>query len=371
MAEYRLKSARFRQERQESWQELEALLTRLERRGARRLSGEDLARLPVLYRSAASSLSVARAVSLDRNLLLYLENLVGRAYLAVYARPHSAWSAIVDFFRRAFPDAVRRSAGLLLLSALLMAAGGLTGGLLVLAEEERYYSLVPEAMAQGRNPASSTEELRAVLFSDAGEADDADDAGDPDAGAEGEESGSADEEDDEEEGLRIPLELFASFLFTHNAKIGIVCFALGFAAGAPTAFLLFYNGLMLGAMGALYHSRGLSLEFWGWVLPHGVTELLAVLLCGMAGLAIGHALVFPGRLSRLDRLARVGREQALVVVGCVGMFFVAALFEGFFRQLVDSTAVRWTVAGAVALCWAAYFGLCGRGRPAPVDPHAG
>jgi len=59
-------------------------VTRVERQGIRRLSLDELQRLPILYRAALSSLSVARTIVLDRNLLLYLETLSTRAFLAVY-----------------------------------------------------------------------------------------------------------------------------------------------------------------------------------------------------------------------------------------------------------------------------------------------
>ena len=79
-----LKSSEFRKGREESWRELEGLVERVERRGVRALLADELQQLPLLYRAALSSLSVARTIALDRNLLLYLENLALRAYLAVY-----------------------------------------------------------------------------------------------------------------------------------------------------------------------------------------------------------------------------------------------------------------------------------------------
>jgi len=61
----------------------------------------------------------------------------------------------------------------------------------------------------------------------------------------------------------------------------------------PVFLLLFLNGLTLGAFSALFASRGLAGDFWGWVLPHGLTELLAVVLCA-GGLVLAQALLFPG-----------------------------------------------------------------------------
>jgi uncharacterized membrane protein SpoIIM required for sporulation len=328
--EFTLKSAQFRREREAAWRELEALLDRAERGGLRSLSPSELNRLPVLYRGAVSSLGVASSISLDKNLLDYLTALVGRAYLCVYGTRRQAGSALAEFFRRRWPSAVRRYFAFVLVAYAVLALGTWTGYRMTLADGERFYSFVGDEMAGGRTPASSTKELRAVLY------------------GRGEN----------------PLTLFATFLFTHNAKIGMLCFALGFAAGVPVVFLLFENGLVLGAMAALYQSRGLGGEFWAWVLPHGVTELTAVVLCGAAGLAVGSALIFPGRQTRLAALGRRGREVALLGLGAVVMFFVAGLIEGFFRQLVQNVGVRWGLAAVTLLLWSLYFLRAGRGDEA-------
>jgi uncharacterized membrane protein SpoIIM required for sporulation len=240
--------------------------------------------------------------------------------------------AVLDFVMERFPGTVRKYWGYLAASTALFLLGLLTGYLLTAHDSGRYYSIVPESMAQGRTPAASNETLREVLYHE------------------------------DENGLLDTLQVFAAFLFQNNARIGILCFALGFAAGAPTVFLLFYNGMMLGAMAALYESRAMGLEFWAWVLPHGVTELGAVCLCGMAGLVLGAAVVFPGERSRIQNLILRGREVAMLVIGTVGMFFLAALIEGFFRQLVHSVAIRWSVAFGTLVFWVFYFLRAGRER---------
>ncbi len=325
-----LKSAAFRAEREASWRELERLLDQADRRGVRALSARDLSRLPALYRGALSSLSVARAISLDRNALDYLESLSARAYLAVYGTRRTLREAVADFVGRRFPAAVRAHAPHVALAALCLFLGIATGFALTLADPERFYGLVGPDLAQGRGPTSTTEALRAVLYA--------------------------------RKGVAEMLTTFAMFLFGHNARIGILAFAVGFAGGVPSALLVFSNGLVLGALAALYHGRGLSRELWAWLLPHGVTELLGVVLCGAAGLAIAQALIFPGREERLASLSRRGREAAVVALGAVGLFLVAALVEGIFRQLVHSVPVRYAVAGGFALLWAAYLGAAGRGR---------
>ncbi len=330
MSDVPLKSYEFRREREPAWRELEALLGKTDRSDVRSLSATDLARLPVLHRAALSSLSVARAISLDRNVVAYLEGLCARAYGVVYAARRPVFEAVGAFLRVRFPRAVRANRGPLLLAVLAMLLGTGAGWALCAADSERYYAFVPHALAGGRDPAATTGFLRDMLYRD--------------------EHGAG------------SLAFFASFLFQHNTQVGILCFALGFLAGLPTFLLLFSNGLMLGALAWLHHARGLSLDLWGWLLPHGVPELTAIAICGGAGLVVARHLLFPGRLGRLESLSVHGREAGVLVMGAVLLLFAAGLIEGVFRQVVTSIPVRYAVAasGLAFLGW--WLGFCGRER---------
>ncbi len=330
MPAIRLKSYEFRREREKAWRRLEVLVQRVEKSGLRSLRESELYELPQLYRQALSSLSVARSISLDKNVLTYLEALSQRAYLAVYGVRRHLREVLLEFFTDAFPTALRRHGRHLLVAGLVLLLGTMAGYLLTMADTDRFYAFVSGDYASGRNPMSSTESLRDALYSD----------------------------HDETSGLAA----FASHLFTHNARVGMLCFALGFLLGIPVFLLLLINGLLLGAFTALYAGRGLGSEFLAWVAPHGVTEILAILLCSAAGLAIAQSLIFPGRLTRMQNLARRGREAGVLVLGAVLMFLAAGLIEGFFRQLVHSQAVRWSLAAASLAFWIWYPFACGRPR---------
>lgn len=330
-ADRALRSVAFRKEREATWRELEQLIALVGSRGIKSLSAEQLARLPHLYRATLSSLSVARSISLDRALTEYLETLCGRAYFCVYGTRDPARSKIVEFVTWRLPAAVRRMRWQLAFATLFMVLGTLTAFFMVRADPEQFYAFVPTDYASGRDPSATTEFLRSGLY--------------------------------EETSFHGALSEFAAFLFTHNAGIGLAAFALGFTLIVP-AFMMFMNGLILGAFAALYDSRGLSLDLWGWLLPHGVTELLAIVLCGAAGFTIGQAWVFPGEKLRVDNLRERGRDAGLVVLGAVGMFFIAGLIEGIFRQTVTTLEIRWAVATATALFWLWYFAMCGRGAEA-------
>ncbi|MCU0725379.1 MAG: stage II sporulation protein M [Planctomycetes bacterium] len=325
----KLGSFEFRREREAGFRELEALIRRVETGGLRSLRPGDVLRLPVLYRATVSSLSVARAISLDRNLLDYLESLCARAYVQVYAPKRRLAAAAAEFLRDGFPFAVRSLRRPIALAAMLLLLGVVAGFALTVADPENFYSLVSEDLAAGRDPAASTESLRAALYCERA----------PPGGS---------------------LAFFTAGLFTHNARVGFLAFFLGFFAGVPAFALLFVNGLTLGAFAGLHHSRGLTVDLLGWLLPHGITELTAVVLCGGAGLALGSALVFPGRRTRLSSLAAAGREGARVVLGTVPLFFVAGLVEGVLRQTVMVLPARLAIAASTAVFLLAWFLLLGR-----------
>ncbi len=59
-------ASRFRAAHVEEWERLDRMVTRMEKRSVRALADDDLLAMPSLYRSALSSLSVARETSLDR-----------------------------------------------------------------------------------------------------------------------------------------------------------------------------------------------------------------------------------------------------------------------------------------------------------------
>jgi uncharacterized membrane protein SpoIIM required for sporulation len=317
-----LKSHRFRAEREKDWRQLEGLLSRLERGAANSLSDDEVAAIPVLYRSALSSLSVARSISLDQNLIEYLESLCTRAYFCVYGTRTTLVERLASFFTSAWPSAVRELWRETIVSAAFMALGVVVAFVLTRTSADWFYSFVPMDLADGRGPAAATKDLRDTLF-----------------GTHGTDM----------------LALFSTFLFTHNAQISIFAFALGFACCLPTAFLMFYNGLTLGAFFSLFAERGLGFEFGGWVLIHGVTELFAVTLAGAAGFRIGWALAFPGAKSRPDALAEAGRKAAIVMAGVVVMLLCAGMLEGFARQLITNTFVRYAIALASAIVWGSYF----------------
>ncbi len=320
-------TGRFRAEREADWIAFDGLLTKLEKKGAKALSSDELLALPLLYRATLSSLSIARATSLDKALLDHLEALSIRGYFLVYGVRETRFSRVGRFFLYDWPAAVRMVWKETVVIALIILLGALTSWSLVASDPGWYYNFVPETMSGGRDPRASVEFLRSTLGHGGG--------------------------GEQESGLHI----FATFLFTHNSGVSILSFALGFAFGVPTMMLEYYQGIGLGAMLALFTSKGLGVEFGGWLFIHGTTELFAAALSGAAGLRIGTAVVFPGARSRLQAAAEAGRTAGKVMVGVILMLFAAGLLEGFGRQLITGTGLRYGIGTAMLLAWLAYYYL--------------
>lgn len=325
-----LQSAEFRRGREAAWRDLERLIDAAEKKGVRTLAAEELQRLPSLYRTAVSSLSVARAIALDRNLILYLEGLALRAYFVVYGPRLGAWASVKGFILGGFPRAVRANLQAISLSFALILGGAVAGFVLARQSPEWIALLTPSDLAGGRGVESSAQDLRdSEIFAPY-------------------------------PGFVASFIGFSNYLFTHNVGVAILCFALGIAGGAPTFVLLLYQGLILGAFVELHYEKGLLWDFLGWISIHGVTEIGAFVLCGAAGLAIAETVLAPGQYSRLDNLARRGREAAGLVGGAMIMLFIAGMIEGGFRQLIPSTPGRFAFSAATAALWSAYFALVGR-----------
>ena len=160
------------------------------------------------------------------------------------------------------------------------------------------------------------------------------------------------------------LAIFAAFLFSNNAQVSILAFALGFAFGIPSILLLIHNMALLGAMLWVFAQRGLTVDFVGWLSIHGTTELFAILLAGAAGIHVGRSIAFPGDQSHLAAASAAGRRAALVMAGVIIMLICAGLLEGFARQMINNTAARYAVGGGMLTFWLVYFFAFGRKRQA-------
>jgi uncharacterized membrane protein SpoIIM required for sporulation len=306
----------------QDWDELEQLVRR-GRRSMRGLSPAELSRMDVLYRRTTIHLARASTRTTDRQLVNYLNDLTARAHSLIYLPPRrSLLAGALRFLLQGFARCVARHWRMHAVSAGLLFGGALLAYVICMNDMMAAYALsIP---GDPRQPGATREQLEAVLRS-------------------GREHGGE---------LKF---FFASFLFYNNLKVGILSMASGVLAGVPTILLMIYNGMLIGSFVAIHHRAGIYGEFWAWILPHGITELGAVVLCGGVGLVLGRSVVRPGELSRGDSLWVAGREAGRTTLGVALMLVAAAIIESYVRQSHWSTNQRLAFAAGTALFWAAYF----------------
>ena len=162
---------------------------------------------------------------------------------------------------------------------------------------------------------------------------------------------------------------FSAMLMQNNIGVAIKSLALGMTYGLGTIVVLFYNGVILGLVATDYVMAGETRFLLGWLLPHGVIEIPAILISSQAGLVLANALVGWGRRERLGQRLRAVRNDLATLIGAVALMLVwAGLVEAFFSQFHEPVVpyAAKIAFGAVELALlTAYLARSGRtARPA-------
>jgi uncharacterized membrane protein SpoIIM required for sporulation len=281
------------------WAELERMLDKLESDPAHVLSLHDAKRLHHLYQHASADLAKIMTFASEPEVRRYLETLVARAYAEIHEtrkRPHRL--APLHWFFRTFPQTFRRHVGAFWMSVVITVAGCLFGGVAITIDPEAKSVLMPFEHLQG-SPSQRV----------------------------------AKEESATEDRLKGGKTSFSSFLMTHNTKVSIMTLAMGITWGLGTIILLFYNGVILGAVALDYVLDGQMKFLLGWLLPHGSVEIPSILIAGQAGLLLGRALIGRGdRASLRLRLRQIGPDLVTLIGGVAVLLVWAGFIEAFLSQ---------------------------------------
>jgi uncharacterized membrane protein SpoIIM required for sporulation len=305
---------RFLSERRPVWDHLDALLDRADEV---ELSREETHELVSLYRRTCSDLNRARSHTANPEILGHLNQLTGRAYRFIYRAGHETrvWPAFVKLITREIPSAFRRERLAVLVAAAAFLAGALFGSVAILVDPANGERLVP-AMFFTESPKERVEKIEK----------------------------NEERVENMEEAL-----YFGASLYTHNIKVAFLAFSLGALTIVLGLWILFYNGIILGAVATLYVLDDVAVFFVAWVGPHGALELPAIIFGGAAGLIAGRALLMPGNLSRGASLRRVLPSLWRIMIGAALVLVLAGLIEGGFSQFSAKTVPYALKIGIAAL----------------------
>lgn len=276
-----------------NWKRLDALLGQIEKRGPRSLSTPEIKELASLYRSVSADL--ARAIThqdtVGYTLIQSLQQLTSRSYSQIYqGARRQEWRKILDFYRYGFPRITQQTFGYIVLSTALFIFGGLIGWWFAWRDPNFLSLIVPESLI--------------TMVRDEGKL---------------------------WMGKILGLEpLASSSIMVNNLLVSFRTVAGGLTLGLLTLYILFFNGLLIGAIATLVGQNNLGVPFWAFVFPHGSLELPAIFLAGAAGLLIARGILFPGEYRRRDAIKYYGQQAAQLMYGVIPMLVIAGVIEGFF-----------------------------------------
>lgn len=308
-----------------TWTELEQLVEK-GRKSVSKLSVQELGRLDSLYRQTTVHLSQVTTATRDQNLINYLSQLTAAAHSLIYLPPRkSMLQGLFTLFTTGIAQAIARQWRYHLAALLLFFSGAFVAYYATFNDALMGYAIMP-SMMEGRGPGATKEQLQEVLRSGR----------------------------DEDGGQKF---FFAAFLFSNNFKVAVLAMAAGILAVFPTVLIMFYNGMVIGVFVAIHHQAGISSEMWAWILPHGVTEMGAIILSGGMGLYIGKSVLAPGKFTAGESLKNAGKEAGIIIAASFAMLVFAAIVESYVRQSHWSTTTRMLFAGGTFAFWVAYIGF--------------
>lgn len=292
--------ARFIESERPRWEELERILTRLDRDGGSKLATlDEVTRFHYLYQRCSSDLARFSTFSAEPRTREYLEGIVARAYAEVHAHraARGKWKAfgwlfgtVPRTFRSYFPE---------FLFALAITLAGCAFGAGALHFDPASKRVMMPFAGLQQSPAERVHR---------------------------EETSTGDRWGDVKG-------TFSAQLMTNNIRMAFLTFALGITWGLGSSVVLFYNGVTLGAVSADYIQAGFGEFLAGWLLPHGVVEIPAILIAGQASFVLARALVGWGaRTTRNERLRLVSKDLLTLTATAGVMLVWAGIIEAFLSQ---------------------------------------
>ena len=290
---------KFIRQRRPEWDEFEQMITSLASKTETSLDLEKVRRYHYLYERIAADLSKLDAYAVEPQTKRYLESLVARGFGEMHGRARSMpFARLLTVLLSGFPIAVRRHIRMLALTLMIFGAGAIFGGAALAIDPSSKPVLMPFSHLLG-NPSDRV----------------------------------ADEEVNKGVQMQGAKSNFSAQLMTHNTKVAILTLALGMTFGIGTGILLFYNGIILGAVMMDYVLAGESLFLVAWLLPHGSVEIPAILLAGQGGLLLGSTLLFAkNRMGLTERLRSIRGDLVTLISGVAIMLIWAGFVESFLSQ---------------------------------------
>lgn len=315
----------FVQKRRPDWTKFRTLLDRLEIEKSKQIKASELAEFSRLLREVSNDLAVIRSREWGEEIADFLNALVTRGYNNFYAAPRGNFSRFLRFVATGFPILLRKNGKYFLLGWCLFFLPMLITWGVIQAQPSLASSILPVEQL----------EMMEEMYESPSFAEDV---------------GKQNDDPDEQlvvEGFFDQRSIMAGFYVKNNVGIALRCFAIGILLGIGTAYVLLFNGVVIGATAGYIVSAGHGENFLSFVVTHGSFELTAIAVSGAAGLMLGDAILHRGNRSLGESLRVRGNEAVQVAAGAAIMLFVAAGIEAFWSPAPIAPSIKYAV-GLVA-----------------------
>jgi len=296
------------QKRRPHWDRLTALVASAGRTRLQGLSRAELQELALLYRQVASDLSTLRHDRTSAALSAQINHLLSRAHHIIYSSRKSNWRNLLLFLRDGYPRVFRQQLIFTFAATVVMLGSAVVAAGFSLANSHFAYAILGPAVI-----------------------------------------GSVERHEMWTKSMVTMAPQAASGIMTNNISVSFGAFAGGLLFGAGTFYLMFVNGLMLGAVSVVCQQAGMAIPLWSFIAPHGALELPAIAIAGGAGFRLGYGMLFPGIYKWKDSVAQAGRDAVKLVSGVIPMLIVAGTLEGFFSPSSAPVWLKFTVGAALFL----------------------
>lgn len=281
-----MREAAFVKRNQERWQQFEKVV-------ASRTASPD--KVAEVFIQITDDLSFAQTQYPNSRVAKYLNSLATKIHLEIYKNKKEDKSRFILFWKYELPQLLFLYRKQLLYALLIFLVAGLLGAVSAHYDEsfirlimgDNYVNMTLENIEKG-NPLA--------VYGNMGEAD-----------------------------------MFFAITF-NNVRVSFFAFVAGLVFSIGSGYLLFSNGVMVGAFLSMFFQKALLLDAVLVIMLHGTIELSSIVIAGAAGFVMGNSFLFPGTYSRLASFKQGALHGMKIVVGIIPLFILAGFIESFITR---------------------------------------
>jgi len=259
-------------------------------------------KLAEIYIKITDDLAFSRTHFPTSELTLYLNNLASDLHLSIYKNKKEDSFRIINFWKYELPEVMSTSLKYVLISFIIFLLSGIIGALSA-AHDDTFVRLILGDQYVNETLSNIDKGDPMAIYKQMGQT-----------------------------------EMFLGITF-NNIRVSFMVFIAGIFSSIATGYLLFSNGIMLGAFQYFFYQKGLLMTSVLTIWIHGTLEISAIIIAGAAGIIMGNGLLFPGTYSRLQSFQRAAKKGLKISIGLVPIFIAAGFLEGFVTRMTGMSDI--------------------------------